>query len=72
MSMAFSRVRSFIHKRHSHKPVTENFIRGYPILRAVLGDRTKLGDNNNNNFIKMATIAVELYNWHSKTTNDNK
>ena len=27
---------------------------------------------NNNNFIKMATIAVELYNWHSKTTNDNK
>ena len=20
----------------------------------------------------MATIAVELYNWHSKTTNDNK
>ena len=29
-------------------------------------------NNNNNNFIKMATIAVELYNWHSKTTNDNK
>ena len=27
---------------------------------------------NNNNFIKMATIAVELYNWHSKTINDNK
>ena len=25
-----------------------------------------------NHFIKMATIAVELYNWHSKTTNDNK
>ena len=20
----------------------------------------------------MTTIAVELYNWHSKTTNDNK
>ena len=20
----------------------------------------------------MSTIAVELYNWHSKTTNDNK
>ena len=29
-------------------------------------------NNNNNNFIKMATIAVELYNWYSKTTNDNK
>ena len=25
--------------------------------------------SNNNNVIKMATIAVELYNWHSKTTN---
>ena len=26
----------------------------------------------NNNFIKMATIEVELYNWHSKKNNDNK
>ena len=25
-----------------------------------------------NNFIKTATTAVELYNWHSKTTNANK
>ena len=36
---------------------------------------TSLLDNNFiivYNFIQMATIAVELYNWHSKTTNDNK
>ena len=42
------------------------------IILFLLFILTDVFDNNNNNFIKMATIAVELYNWHSKTTNDNK